>query len=253
MLSLVSEADRRKSELKFHFQAAEKPGPASILFSVQAYEKCLFIEGVASPADYMALVFRRRCDVKPPYKYGDEYRYDIWLPLELWSIVADFVAPTRPLSGVTDTDKHFVHVRLANLCSNISTSGPDCKRWLYEETLHHHSAIIDLNKLFSRRYRITLHLRNNQFIAALADCNHDLFNREQPLPPKDTEALYRQRSEALFGMKDVQGAIDSRMNAVRVSADVRHIEADMVQIEKWRELCPSLLSRPATTKWNAHA
>jgi hypothetical protein len=42
-------------------------------------------------------------------------------------------------------------------------------------------------------------------------------------------------------MQDINGAIDSRTNAVRVSADLQSVDADVAQMDRWR----LLLSKPA--------
>jgi hypothetical protein len=233
---------------KMEFQSLlTKAADSDFVVEFWTNERCIFVEGVASPADYMAMVFRNnyrfgKGETGIPQVSTDRQRFDIWLPFDLWSIVAAFVAPTRPAAGVTIAAKKAVHTRLADQFQQINVVDSrhefagKTNAWLYSQTLHHTSAIIELDKAVCRTFRADLQLQHNDYKAALADYNYELFHRDPAPAPKDAEPLYRKRSDALFGLKDINGAIDSRTNAVRLSGSLATIDDDMATIDRWREL-----------------
>jgi hypothetical protein len=236
------DATSRRTEFQQRFRTAvDLKDKDKFGTRIRLYETCLFVDGVASPADYMSTVFRNSCQFdNSTIKLLRHPSYDEWLPFDLWSIVAAFVAPTKPLV-VTTTEKSNVHLRIANELSRTTVKenhphSAEGKLWLFNQTLHHMNAVIDLDKTSRRSYRAALYLRNQQYQAALVDYNYDLFHRQPPLAPKDSESAYRWRSDVLFGLNDIAGAIDSRSNAVRVSANLQSVAADFARIDGWRGL-----------------
>ncbi len=250
----TNESSQRLAEFQRHLQAAIvvfDRKPLDFNAYTQACDKCIFVEGVASPSDFMALIFRRRCKFMGGniYVVNDRERFDTWLPFDLWSLIADFVAPRLPSNGVSVAEKKSIHFSMS-ACLKSSTAFKDSdggdvgSQFIYDEQLHHISSLIELDKSIFRSERADLYLRHGNYKAALVDYNYDLFHRDPPLPPRETESLYRNRSDALYGMNDVGGAVDSRTNAIRVSANQRLVESDMATIDKWlEELRTSLNSR----------
>jgi hypothetical protein len=239
----ADESSQRRHEFHRHLQAAKALIDSSTFCftaTLRAGDQCIFVEGVASPSDYMALVFRRRCRFLEGEIYVENRRFDAWLPFDLWSLVADFVAPRLPLEGVSVADKIGIHSRMSSFFNSAiffkdSDGGGIGAQFKYEERLHHMSSLIELDASSRRSERADLHLGHGNYKAALVDYNYDLFHRDTPLAPKETEGLYRNRSDALYGMNDIGGAVDSRTMAIRLSAEIRLVESDMATIDKWLE------------------